>query len=140
MFRFAGFVRTIACVVALAACSGDAVTETALDQAGNVQLRLSNTGSVTMTTVSVLVAEGAAPITVDELRPGQTLARVGRAVVHQNPYVTAKADGQSLVSHPVEGFAGFNPTLSDGSYTVRLEVVPGENGGRRLDVRVVRDP
>jgi hypothetical protein len=140
MFKFAGFVRTIACVVALAACSADTVTETALNQEGNVQLRLSNTGSMTMTAVSVLVAENAAPITVAELRPGQTLARVGRTVAHENPYVTAKADGESLVSHPVEGFAGFNPALADGSYTVRLEVVPGENGGRRLDVRVVRDP
>jgi hypothetical protein len=139
MFRFGGFVRTIVCAVALAACGADTVTETALDQEGAVQLRLSNTGAVTMTTVSVLVAENAAPITADELRPGQTLSRVGRTTAHQNPLVTAKVDGQTLVSHPVEGFAGFNPALADGSYTVKLEVVPGENGGRRLDVRVVRD-
>ena len=138
MTSVAVFIRSVALVAVLGACGGDTVTDTRLLETGPIELRLRNSGTVVLTSVSVLVDENAAPITIDSLRPGQTSAFVARPSAHENPMVTVKADGQTIVSHPVEGFSGFNPELADGRYTVGMSVVTDE-GSRRLDVRVMRE-
>ena len=53
-------------------------------------------------------------------------------------YAEAKANGFDYVSHPVEGFSGFNPALADGRYTVSLETILVE-GYKVLYVKVTKD-
>jgi hypothetical protein len=133
--RFALF----AAVVVTAACGADSTTDALRQEdSGPVSVRLRNAGTTTLTNVSVLVAENTSPITLGELRPGQTTDYVARAQAHENPLVTAKADGFDYASQPVEGFAGFNPALADGRYTVRLETIVVE-GYKVLYVRVTKD-
>src|SRR5215203_80914 len=95
-------------------CAADATTDVLRQQdSGPVSVRVRNVGTTTLTDVSVLVADNALPITLNELRPGQMTDYVARAAAHENPLVTAKANGFDYVSHPVEGFSGFNPALAD---------------------------
>jgi hypothetical protein len=124
---------------AVTACGADAATAT-LEQssAGPISLRILNTGAATLTNVSILVAENASPITVSELRPGQATEYVTRPKAHENPLVTLKADGRDYTSNPIEGFAGFNPALADGQYTIRIETVVVESQ-KALYVRVTKD-
>ena len=145
MVKFFARARLAAAVLGLVAavgCSAADVT-TASDQlekssTGSVELRLRNAGSATLTNISVLVAENAPLITSKELRAGQTTAYVARAKAHENPLVTLKADGHDYMSHPIEGFAGFNPALADGRYTISMEPVVVE-GFKALYVKVTKD-
>lgn len=135
----ARFVALLLTVVVGTACAADTTTEALRrEDAGPVSVRLRNTGTTTLSDLSVLVAENTSPITLSELRPGQTTGYVARARVHENPLVTAKANGFDYVSHPVEGFSGFNPALADGRYTVSLETIVVD-GYKALYVRVVKD-
>src|SRR5262245_18237433 len=141
MSRFGALFRAAVLAMSLAACGreqGGTITELVDSGTGPIQLRLKNSGSVTLTNVSVLVADDVAPITTDVLVPGRTLSFVSRPSAHTDPVVSAKVGGQTLSSLPVEGFSGFNPPLSDGRYTVGLEAAVLE-GTLRLIVRVVRD-
>jgi hypothetical protein len=47
--------------------------------------------------------------------------------------VTFKAGGRTLLLHPVEGFAAFNPQRPAGAYTVKLR--PGSEPNQ-IDLRV----
>jgi hypothetical protein len=133
------FVALVAAVVVTAACGADTPAEAlTLENSGPVSVRVRNAGTATLTSVSVLVAENTSAITLSELRPGQTTDYVARAQAHENPFVTAKANGFDYVSHPVEGFAGFNPALADGRYTVSLETIVVE-GQKALYVKVTKD-
>jgi len=140
MSKFAVMVRAVACAMALAACGNrdGGITELVDSGTGPIQLRLRNSGPVALTSVNVLVADDAAPITAQVLQPGQTLSFVSRASAHTDPAVSAKAGGQTLTSQPIEGFSGFNPRLADGRYTIGLEVANIE-GTTRLIVRVVQE-
>ena len=53
--------------------------------------------------------------------------------IHTNPAVSLTADGETLMSTPVEGFTGFNPALSPGAYIVVVSVA---GSPRRLVVSV----
>lgn len=129
----------LAVVAVSVACGADTTTEALRQEnAGPVSVRLRNSGTTTLTAVSVLVAENTTPITVGELRPGQTTDYVARAEMHENPLVSAKANGFDYLSNPVEGFSGFNPTLADGRYTVSLETILVE-GYKALYVKVTKD-
>jgi len=129
----------LAVVAISAACGADTTTEALRQEnSGPVSVRLRNSGTTTLTDVSVLVAENTSPITLGELRPGQTTDYVARAEAHENPLVSAKANGFDYVSHPVEGFSGFNPALADGRYTVSLETILVE-GYKVLYVKVTKD-
>ena len=133
------FILALGAILVAGACGADATTQALRqDESGPVSVRLRNSGTTTLTDVSVLVAENSTPITLGELRPGQTTDYVARAKAHENPLVTAKANGFDYVSHPVEGFSGFNPALADGRYTVSLETIVVE-GYKVLYVKVVKD-
>jgi hypothetical protein len=135
----ARFVSLLAAVVVTAACGADTPTESlALQDSGPISVRVRNAGTTTLTNVSVLVADNTSPITLSELRPGQTTDYVARAQAHENPAVTAKANGFDYSSQPVEGFAGFNPVLADGRYTVTLETIVVESQ-KALYVKVTKD-
>jgi hypothetical protein len=139
MVKYLARVALLAAVVVTAACGADTTTDALRqDDSGPISVRVRNAGTTTLTNVSVLVAENASPITLSELRPGQTTDYVARAQAHENPLVTAKANGFDYASNPVEGFAGFNPVLADGRYTVSLETIVVE-GQKALYVRVTRD-
>ena len=141
MSKFAMSVRAFACALVLAACANNrdrSLTEPVDSGIGPIQLRLRNSGPLALTSVHVLVADDAAPITAETLQPGQTLSFVSRPRAHTDPAVSAKAGGQTLMSQPVEGFSGFNPPLADGRYTIGLEVANIE-GVARLIVRVLKE-
>ena len=141
MSKIPVLLRALACAVAVVACGGGrdgSITEVVETGTGPIQLRLRHSGSVALANVNVLVADGVAPITTDLLQPGQTLSFVSRPRAHTDPAVSAKAGGQTLMSQPVEGFAGFNPPLADGRYTIGLEVASLE-GTVRLIVRLVKE-
>jgi hypothetical protein len=134
----ARFVVLLAAVIT-AACGADTPTESlTLQDSGPVSVRVRNAGTTTLTNVSVLVADNTSPITLNELRPGQTTEYVARAQAHENPLVTAKANGFDYSSNPVEGFAGFNPVLADGRYTISLETIVVETS-KVLYVKVTKD-
>ncbi len=122
------------------ACSGASSPTAPLADTGSgaVELRLRNSGSSTLTNISVLVADNAPIITSSELRAGQTTAYVARAKAHQDPVVTLKIDGQDYLSNPVEGFSGFNLQLADGKYTISIEPYVSE-GHKGIYVRVTKD-
>ena len=139
MVKYLTRVALLAAVVITAGCGAHTTTEVLRQESsGPVSVRVRNAGTTTLTDVSVLVAENASPITLSELRPGQVTDYVARAEAHENPLVTAKANGFDYVSHPVEGFAGFNPALADGRYTFSLETIVVE-GYKVLYVKVTKD-
>jgi hypothetical protein len=106
------------------ACGADATTAMLADSgSGPISIRVHNSGALTFTDVSIVVADDVAPITLSELRPGQTTDYVARPRAHENPLVTLKIDGKEFASHPVEGFTGFNPALADGAYTINMQQV-----------------
>jgi hypothetical protein len=127
-------------LVVITACGADATTAAMLADTGSgpVSLRVRNTGALTFTNVSIVVAEGATPITLSELRPGQTTDYVARPRAHENPLVTLKIDGKEFTSNPVEGFAGFNPALADGRYTITMQQISVETS-KVLYVQVTKD-
>ena len=129
MMKYLTRFALLAAVIGTTGCGADTTTEALRQEiSGPVSVRLRNSGTTTLTDVSVLVAEHASPITLGELRPGQTTDYVGRAEVHENPLVTAKANGFDYASHPVEGFSGSNPALADGRYTFQ----PRDDSGRGI--------
>lgn len=96
---------------------------------------LLNDGATTLTNVRVVTSEKDSVPLAMTLAPGQRLGPYRVAALHTNPYVAALLQGRSVVSHPVEGFSGFNPRLASGAYVVRLRTTTEG----MLDVRVVQD-
>jgi hypothetical protein len=106
---------------------------------GDFLVRVSNVGDVELRDVAVYVSESDS-VRLAVLARGASSEYRPATETHENPLVRATVAGRELVAHPVEGFVpGWNRVLEPGRYTVTIAAVPGEGGGRLLDVRVRRD-
>lgn len=85
------------------------------------RVEIVNTGTATLQAVSIVTGEDQPPIEVASLAAGQRTAPHAIGVLHENPLVAATVGGQRRVSHPIEGFTGFNPAVEPGRYVISLK-------------------
>jgi hypothetical protein len=118
-------------------CSSKHVTA---PSGGKFRVSVFNDSHIALTDIHVTTATGST-VTIDRLENGDMSAVLDVAAMHRYPAVTLTAEGQSLVSVPVEGFIpGFNPPLDAGRYLITLSV---SDPPRTLTVTVsqpVEDP
>jgi hypothetical protein len=95
-------------------------------------LTIVNDGAVTMNDVKVLTSARDS-VVIATLAPGQSKGPYGISVMHTSPVVMLKIEGRTLLLHPVEGFAAFNPPRPAGAYTVRLRSSGDPN---QIDLRI----
>ncbi len=97
---------------------------------GGTHVRVFNDSPYTLTNVRIDVSEDE-HFTIASLEHGDLSADQGLHEMHETPAVTATANGKTFVANPVEGFAGFNPKLSPGSYVISIHI-----GGAPLSMTV----
>lgn len=117
----------------LACSAGD--VELTVPSPSSASVRVTNDGTAAMSELRVLTSDRDSIPLIATLNAGQTLGPFQVSALHSAPYVQATVQGRELMSHPVEGFSGFNPALAAGAYVVRLRVADGI-----LDVRVAPGP
>src|SRR4051812_1311797 len=84
-------------------------------------VRIHNASSVDATNIRVATGENDA-FTIDVLKPGETSTVHAILEMHTNPSIVLVTGGQTLASLPTEGFAGFNPLLPAGEYSIDLQI------------------
>ena len=122
--RLASLLALVA--VATAAACGRSGTGPELRASGGpagdaYRVEIVNTGTVTLRDLSIVTGEDQPPIEVASLGAGQRTAPHAIGVLHENPMVSATVAGERRISHPVEGFSGFNPALEPGRWVISLE-------------------
>jgi hypothetical protein len=102
---------------------------------GLFTIRVFNGSSIALTNVEITTAEGIS-FREPRLEHGEMSRPHYVDVMHSAPLVTVRADGQTLVSNPTEGFGGFNPKLAPGAYVIDLVV--SSDQPRRVTVSVTQ--
>ena len=122
--RFASLLALVA-VATTAACGGSGTGPELRASGGPAgdayRVEIVNTGTVTLTDLSIVTGEDQPPIQVASLGAGQRTAPHAIGVLHENPMVSAIVAGERRISHPVEGFTGFNPALEPGRWVMSLK-------------------
>jgi hypothetical protein len=112
-------------VAATAACGGSGTGPELRASGGPAgdayRVEIVNTGTVTLQDLSIVTGEDQPPIQVASLGAGQRTAPHAIGVLHENPIVSATVAGERRISHPVEGFTGFNPPVEPGRYVISLK-------------------
>jgi hypothetical protein len=107
---------------------------------GKFHVTVFNDSHIALTDIHVTTAEGST-VTIDRLEHGDLSDVRSVPAMHRYPAVSLTADGEDLVSIPVEGFIpGFNPALEPGLYVITVSV---SDPPRALTVTVsqpVEDP
>lgn len=117
--------------VAALGCSSTSAEPTS----GAFTVRVFNGSPIALTDIEIATAEGIS-FREARLERGEMSRPHYVDVMHSAPLVTVRADGQTLLSNPVEGFSGFNAKLAPGAYVIDLVV--SSDQPRRLTVSVTQ--